>query len=89
VQLLKDPTIRGASVEISLKTGKRLARHSEIARGHTKSPASRSDIEDKFRQCAKGVIDRQSAENFLRNFWSLEKIASVRILLSELQPGRR
>jgi 2-methylcitrate dehydratase PrpD len=80
---------RSASVELVLRDGQMLCGHTTIARGHPKLPASRDDIENKFRQCARGTLSAQATGRFLENFWSIEQAASMANWLGPLRARRR
>jgi len=73
-------------VEITLPSGKVHRGEASIARGHPKLARSRAEIEDKFRQCAAGVLPGRRTEAFLKIFWHLERVAS---LAAWLRPLRR
>nr|ALS90918.1 MmgE/PrpD family [uncultured bacterium] len=78
-----------ASVEIVLTGGQRLCGDAAMARGHPKLPASREDVENKFRQCAEGTLSARATGRFLENFWSIEQAASMSDWLRSLRPSRR
>lgn len=76
-------------IEITLRTGEKLRGRAAIARGHPDLPASRPDIEEKFRQCAKGVLPAGAVAKFLGNFSGLERTSSVADWLRPLRLPRR
>ena len=76
----------GTTIEIRTRGGKAYSGETSIARGHPKLAPSRAEIEDKFRQCAAGVIPARQSEGFLKDFWDLEHVAS---LAAWLRPLRR
>lgn len=76
-------------IEIALKSGAVFRGGAAIARGHPTRPATRADIEEKFRQCSDGVLAPTAAANFLKNCSSLECAPSVAAWLRPLRPPRR
>jgi 2-methylcitrate dehydratase PrpD len=93
VQLVSLPRAKGKTknaitteVEIRMRGGKVHRGEASISRGHPKLAPSRAEIEDKFRQCAAGVIPARQSEGFLKDFWDLEHVA---LLAAWLRPLRR
>ncbi len=76
-------------VEIATEHGVIYGARDRIARGHPARPASRADIEEKFRQCAAGVLPPRQIEQCLKNFWTLERAPSVASWLHAFRPSRR
>ena len=76
-------------VEIALKRGIIHRARAAIARGHPGHPVSRAEIEEKFRQCAAGVLPARAVDRFLRNFSALERASSIASWLRPLRPNRR
>jgi 2-methylcitrate dehydratase PrpD len=76
-------------IEITLKTGAKHRARASLARGHPERPASRADIEEKFRQCSRGVLHQTKVGKFLENFPVLERVPSLRIWLAPLRLSRR
>jgi 2-methylcitrate dehydratase PrpD len=76
-------------VVIALKSGAIHRARASIARGHPGRPASRAEIEDKFRQCARDVLRARVVEKFFRNFSKLERAPSIISWLRPLRPARR
>ena len=76
-------------IEITLHTVANHRGRATIARGHPNLPASRAEIEEKFRQCADGVLPRRAVTKFLNNFSALERASSVAVWLRPLRPPRR
>ncbi|HSK29634.1 MAG TPA: MmgE/PrpD family protein, partial [Candidatus Limnocylindria bacterium] len=72
-------------VEITLKRGTKHRARLAFARGHPKRPASRAEVEDKFRQCADGVLPLRTVAKFLSNFITLEEAPSIRTWLRPLR----
>jgi len=73
------------TIEIRTRDGKVHRSEALIARGHPKLAPSRAEIEDKFRQCAAQVLPARQTEAFLRDFWNLERIASIAAWLRPLR----
>jgi 2-methylcitrate dehydratase PrpD len=76
-------------VEIALKRGATYRVRTSIARGHPGRPASRAEIEEKFCQCASGVLPARAVDKFLNDFSALERTASIASWLRPLRPTRR
>lgn len=76
------------AIEIKLKIGANYRDLAAIARGHPDLPASRAEIEEKFRQCADGVLPARAVTRFLSNFSGLERASSIATWLGPLRPPR-
>ena len=76
-------------IEIALKRGPVHRGRACIARGHPSRPASRGDIEEKFRQCAAAVLPPGRTTKFLKNFSALERTRSIAAWLQPLRPAGR
>ena len=96
VELIGRPTRKRTShigidteVEIAMKDGTVHRGHADIARGHPALPTSRAEIDEKFRNCAEGLLTPKQLDKFLRHFDTLERAVSVTHWLSPLNPLRR
>jgi 2-methylcitrate dehydratase PrpD len=76
-------------VEIATEQGVIYGARDRIARGHPARPASRAEIEEKFHQCAAGVLPPRQMEQCLKNFWTLERAPSIASWLHAFRPARR
>jgi 2-methylcitrate dehydratase PrpD len=76
-------------IEIVLKNGAKHHGHLAIARGHPHLPASRAEVEEKFRQCANGVLSASAVNMFLRHFSDLERASPIAAWLRPLRPPLR
>jgi 2-methylcitrate dehydratase PrpD len=76
-------------IEITLKNGAKHRDRAAIARGHPTRSASPADIEEKFRQCAEGILPARAVNKFLSNFSTLERASSITAWLGPLRPARR
>jgi 2-methylcitrate dehydratase PrpD len=76
-------------IEITLSDGGKYRGRSAIAQGHPTLPLPRAAIEEKFLQCADGVVSEKQAARFLRNFARLERIPALGKWLDPLRPRRR
>jgi 2-methylcitrate dehydratase PrpD len=76
-------------VEITTQRGVTLGGRDSVARGHPSRPASRGDIEDKFRQCAGEILSPKQIAKFLQHFWAMEQAPSTAAWLGQLRPPRR
>lgn len=75
-------------IEITMTGGSIRRAEASVARGHPKFPASRAEIEDKFRECTDGVLPPRQIAQFLKNFWTLERASSIAAWLRPLRPRR-
>jgi len=66
-----------AEVEILLHNGHCYHRRATMAKGHPKKPLSRFELEEKFRQCAEGLIPSGKAQDFVAALWSIEKVSAL------------
>lgn len=96
IELVRRPAAKRTSrmgidtdIEITLKSGAKHRDRAAIARGHPSLPASRAEIEEKFRQCADGVLPARAVSKFLSNFSTLEHASSIAAWLRPLHPSRR
>ena len=64
-------------VHITLQDGRKLSGYAEAAKGHPKKPMSRSDLRDKFMDCAALVMTSQQAESALEHLWAIGEIDRV------------
>jgi 2-methylcitrate dehydratase PrpD len=78
-----------AEVEILMKGGAVHRSRASIARGHPSLPATRAEIEEKFCQCAGGVLPAKAIDRFLRNFSELRGARSIASWLRPLRLSRR
>jgi 2-methylcitrate dehydratase PrpD len=87
----KQPSRKGidTDIEITLKSGAKHRDRATIARGHPTFSASPAEIEEKFRQCAEGVLPAGAVSKFLSNFSTLERASSIAAWLRPLRPSRR
>ncbi|MGH7855560.1 MAG: MmgE/PrpD family protein, partial [Candidatus Binatia bacterium] len=96
IDLVQRPALKQTSrtgidteIEITLKSGAKHRERVAIARGHPDLPASRAQIEEKFRQCADGVLPATAVRKFLSDFSTLERASSIDAWLRPLRPSRR
>jgi 2-methylcitrate dehydratase PrpD len=76
-------------VEIHLQAGAIHRLRGSIARGHPIRPASRADIDEKFRQCGAGVLRPRNIESFLRAFPRLERARPIADWIDPLRSSGR
>jgi 2-methylcitrate dehydratase PrpD len=95
IELVRRPNTRSrqtigidTEIAITLRGGAAHRAHASIARGHPQKAAARADIEEKFRQCAAGVLSPRAVASFLNNFSTLEHAPSIRVWLRPLQSAR-
>jgi 2-methylcitrate dehydratase PrpD len=96
VELLRRPASKHSGkfgidtqVEIAAEHGVIYGARDRIACGHPARPASRAEIEEKFHQCAAGVLPPRQIERCLKNFWTLERAPSIASWLHAFGPSRR
>ena len=75
-------------VEAELAGGKTVSVRCEHSRGAPENPLTRSEIEDKFRQYAKGVLPATRIEEAIAAINGLENLKSVRGLMDILRTGK-
>jgi 2-methylcitrate dehydratase PrpD len=95
IELVRRPNTRSrqtigidTEIAITLRGGAAHRAHASIARGHPKKAATRADIEEKFRQCAAGVLSPRAVARFLTDFSTLEDGPSIGVWLRPLQSTR-
>jgi len=87
-----DPALKGveAKVEIENADGSRASAHCIHPRGSFENPLSRSEVEDKLRAYAKGLLADAAVEEVISMVATLEDLPSVRSLMDLLRaPPRR
>ena len=96
IELVRRPAARqthrqgiDTAIEITLKSGAKHRDRVAVARGHPSLCASRAEIEEKFRQCAEGVLPAKAVSRFLSSFSTLERASSITAWLRPLRPPRR
>lgn len=85
-KMAADPTVsetspEGASVRIVLRDGREFELENRSAIGTPVRPFSTTDLESKFRDCARHILSPQKTERLLSRISSIEKLSSVRTLL--------
>lgn len=96
IELVRRPTAKqknrrgiATDIEITLKNGAKHRHRAAIARGHPNLPVSSAEIEEKFRQCADGVLPGSAVAKFLKHFSALERASSLAAWLRPLHTSRR
>ena len=75
-------------VEAELADGKTVSVRCEHSRGAPENPLTRAEIEEKFRQYAKGVLPAARIEEAIAAINGLENFKSVRSLMDILRTGK-
>jgi len=85
-----DSTLNGVQsiVEAELADGKTVSVRCEHSRGAPENPLTRAEIEEKFRQYAKGVLPAARIEEAIAAINGLENLKSVRGLMDILRTGK-
>ena len=74
----------GCRMELRTSSGQDLVASTSFPKGHPRNPLSDSEIEDKFRGLATGVLTEQQCDEALRLLWSLEGLSDLDELLDSL-----
>jgi 2-methylcitrate dehydratase PrpD len=87
VEVVADPALSGieATVELETTDGRVLNAHCVIPKGAPENPLTKTEIEQKFRRYAKGVISPEAAEEVIKSVNGLEELKSVRTLMGYLR----
>lgn len=64
-------------IEVQLKDGRVLKAEAETSRGTPERPMTQAELEEKFRDCAEGVISRQAQDDVLRMAYGIDKLGSI------------
>lgn len=82
VNLTTDAAVQSDEVFMTLKTkdGRTFEKHVEHAVGSLQRPMSNSDLEDKFRRLAVGVLPETQANEVLAMCWKLESLPDISAL---------
>jgi 2-methylcitrate dehydratase PrpD len=72
-------------VVVETKDGRRFERWAdENYRGSPHNALSDAEVEDKFRDCAAGLLDAAQVDAVLRSIWSCDSLADAGVLLAQL-----
>ena len=74
----------GCRMELTTRSGQDLVGSTSFPKGHPRNPLSDSEIEDKFRGLASGVLTKPQCDEALRLLWSLECLSDLDELLDSL-----
>jgi len=80
----KYPGEHNCRIEITGKTGQRLAAHTAFPKGNRFNPLSDSEVEAKFRNLASQELAETNCDRALELAWSLDKLASLDDLFDAL-----
>jgi 2-methylcitrate dehydratase PrpD len=81
------PSLTQANVTVVMKDGRRISRDARGARGYAERPASASELDGKFLNCASRVLDDGAAAALLAMLRDLERLPTVGAL-TEAARGR-
>jgi 2-methylcitrate dehydratase len=73
------PRYAGAS-EITTKDGRRLRKATGTPHGVIEDPLTDRELEEKFREMARGALSEKQAAELIRMVWSVERVADMRDL---------
>lgn len=77
-------------LEVTTTDGRRLTRWAdENYRGSPHNPLSDGEVEDKFRDCAAGLIDEAATARALAAAWGIAELPDAGVLFEALDHGRR
>ena len=65
------------NVEVVTKAGQRYSSQVDYHKGHYKNPLSDSEVEEKFRSLADGVIPQARTDALLGRLWKLEEVGHI------------
>lgn len=80
----KYPGEYNCRIEITGKSGQRIAAHTALPKGNRFNPLSDSEVEAKFRNLASQELRKSSCDRTLALAWSLEELASLDDLFDAL-----
>jgi 2-methylcitrate dehydratase PrpD len=72
---------RQAIVELSLRDGRKLMRHTKAVRGTAENRMTRAEVDEKSYDLMASVIGRARARKLCDAVWKIEKVRKVRNLL--------
>jgi 2-methylcitrate dehydratase PrpD len=78
------PPMTRARVAVSLSDGRRLTAEADGARGYPARPASRDELDAKFRSCARRALPSDAADAVLNELHAFAGIGDVRALTGRL-----
>ena len=78
------PAEFGCRMELRTGSGRGLVASTSFPRGHPSNPLSDSEIEDKFRGLAAGMLSERQCDDALRLMWSLESVSDLDELFDSL-----
>jgi 2-methylcitrate dehydratase len=64
-------------VEIVLKNGRRIGRHSDLPKGHPLNPLTDAELETKFWSLSDRVLPRAEGQKLLDTLWSIERLPDI------------
>lgn len=82
---MSDLPVNGCQLEIRLSNGRVFTRRVEQARGTPENPATRNQVEDKFRRAATAALGSEATTEILGILWNLEDQRSLTPLWSLLK----
>jgi 2-methylcitrate dehydratase PrpD len=65
------------TVAITLRDGRRLSGRADMAKGHPRKPMSRSELREKFMDCATLVMAAPQAESALERLWEIREASRI------------
>ena len=65
------------NVEVVTKAGQRYSSQVDYHKGHYKNPLTDSEVEEKFRSLADGVIPQARTDALLGRLWKLEEVGHI------------
>jgi 2-methylcitrate dehydratase PrpD len=91
IELNLDPSLSGVQsvVEAEMTDGTTLTARCEHPRGALENPMTATQVEDKFRTYAEGVIPANAVDKVIDTVNGLENVASARTLTDLLKPARQ
>src|SRR5215467_9990462 len=76
------PALQRVLVNITIKDGSVFTKQLDYPKGDPRNPLSDSEIEEKFRALAEGVLSKKAQDKLIAAIWNLEKIGAVSKLMA-------
>jgi len=83
------PALQRVIVNITTKDGATFSKKLDYPKGDPRNPLSDSEIEEKFRALAEGVLSKKAQDKLIAAIWSLEKCTSISKLMGLMKAKAR
>ena len=92
VEVTEDPEATGnyparqqTSMEVELRSGRRLTRAADYPRGHSRNPLSDAELERKFDGLAAGALPRARRQSVLDRLWRFDELENMDALFEAVR----